>query len=111
MAGMGEELGTYLVKRPFHNAQEVAPNCEAPDASRNMPRAFIGERGPIGMTSVSTVGGSSLATLDGSPSIVMTSPRGANKKVVLSSLCVNDSFNPTATLCASRRRNAQPPPS
>ena len=39
MAGMGEELGTHLVRRPFNNVQEVVPVCEAPDASRNMPDA------------------------------------------------------------------------
>ena len=46
------------------------------------PGALPGDRGPGGSTSVSTVGGKSLATLRGSPSSVMTSPRGASRNAI-----------------------------
>ena len=57
---------------------------------------------------MSTVGGSSLATLRGSPSSVMTSPRGASRNAICSSSWEKDDCRSTAALCASIKEDVSP---
>ena len=77
-------------------APKMSKNLRQPDSLRIpaamclTPRADPGESSPCGSTSVSNEGGSSLATLRGSPGIVMTSPRGARRNAIWRSLAVKD---------------------
>jgi hypothetical protein len=73
------------------------------------PRAYPGDMGPGGSTSLSTEGGSYLATLRGSPGIVMTSPWGARRNAIRRSSAMKDSWRLIVAWFALRKCAAHPP--